>query len=84
MAHSEDTTAILTKNEPSNGTHLILRKGGDWSVIVRDDDAARSWDAMTGDHWFAGEGNDEPMSLHQHLKYVDTVYSLGDPLVVFA
>ncbi len=82
--HSEETTAVLTANEPPNGTKLIVQKGGDWVVVLRDDDAARSWDAYEGDRWFEGmDHNHEPMSLHQHVKDADAVYALGEKLAEF-
>jgi len=82
MAHSEAVTAVLTSNEPSDGTKLIYRDGSDWRVIFRDDNLAKS----TGfaDHWYdGGDDQAEPMSLHQHLKYADEVYALGDRLAAF-
>ncbi len=85
MSHSETVTAALTANEPLNGTKLIVEMGVDeWKVIVRDDDAAKGQGAEPGDHWFDGaEPSDEPMSLHQHIKYADAVYALGGKLADF-
>lgn len=83
-SHSPAVTAALTANEPPNGTKLVVEKGGDWVVVLRDDDAARSWDAYEGDRWFEGvDRNTEPMSLYQHLKYADAVYALGEKLADF-
>jgi hypothetical protein len=83
MPHSEAVTAVLTDHEPPDGTRLILEKSdGEYQVIVRDDDAARSWDAFEDDHWF-GDAREDPMALHQHLKYARAVYALGEQLAVF-
>lgn len=85
MEHSEDVTAVITANEPPSGTRLIVDTGdNEWKVIWRDDAEADRWydgDAR-GQHWFDDEDSD-PMGLHQHLKYADAVYALGEPLAVF-
>ncbi len=84
MPHSEQTTAALTANEPANGTVLVVEKGATWHAIVRDDESAKEWDAATGDHWFnAADSDEDPMSLHQHIKYADAVYALGEKLATF-
>lgn len=84
--HTEQTTAVLTANEPPNGTKLILdMPGGAWKVIVRDDAAAAAWDSFEGERWFAAEGElyGEPAVLHEHIKYADAVYALGEKLAEF-
>ncbi len=82
MSHSEATTAVLTANEPPNGTVLIVKEGEEYKVIVRDDKAAA--DAGYEDHWFEASGMDaEPDALHQFVKYADAVYALGDRLAEF-
>lgn len=87
MEHTEETTAVLTGNEPPNGTKLIVDVGMDgWKVIERDDAEAKLWgnDWDDDQHWFAsGDFTSDPMSLHQHIKYADAVYALGEPLAVF-
>lgn len=86
MEHSEQITAVITDNEPADGSKLVVDKGdGDWAVIWRDDAEADRWydgDAR-GQHWFDDEDQD-PMGLHQHIKYAKAVYVLGGPLAVFA
>ncbi len=85
--HSEATTAVLTANEPPNGTRLIVDNGDDeWKVIVRDDAEAKRWGNGPDDdqHWFDSRDMDsDPMDLHQHLKYAGAVYALGAKLAVF-
>ncbi len=85
MAHDETVTAVLTANEPPNGTRLILNKGDDeWVVIVRDDNEAQQWGEFDDQHWFyAHDMEHDPMSLHQFLKYADAVYALGEKLADF-
>jgi hypothetical protein len=83
MAHPESVTAVLTDNEPPNGTKLIIGNGSDWTIIQRDDKAAALRGVHPGDRWFEGDYDGDPMSLHEHLKYADAVYALGEPLAVF-
>lgn len=79
--HSRDVTAIITDNEPPNGTRLILDKGDEWIVIVRDDNEAQQWGNFDDQRWFdAAHMEDEPMELHQYLKYAEAVYTLGPKL----
>jgi hypothetical protein len=79
--HSREVTAIITANEPPNGARLILDKGDEWIVIVRDDAEAKSWGQEPDERWFnAAEMNDGPMELHQFLKYAEAVYALGNKL----
>ena len=88
MEHAPDATAIITANEPANGSKLIVDNGDDsgdrWKVIWRDDEGAKDWyDGDARDqHWWDDEDSD-PMALHQHVKYADAVYALGEPLAVF-
>lgn len=86
MEHPESVTAVLTANEPPNGARLVLDKGDEWKVIVRDDGEARAWGIPFGDdqHWFyADDFPHDPMALHQYLKYVKTVYAIGEKLADF-
>lgn len=85
MEHSTDVTAVITANEPPNGTKLIVISEDGGKVIWRDDEtAAASWGG--GDpykqRWF-DDHDEDPMSLHEHPKYADAVYALGEPLAVF-
>lgn len=82
MAHPESVTAVLADNEPPDGTKLVVQQDGTYRVIVRDDASARSWNSFEGDHWF-GDPQEDPMSLHQQVKYADAVYALGDKLAEF-
>jgi predicted lipoprotein with Yx(FWY)xxD motif len=85
MYHPESVTAVITANEPPNGSKLIVDKGdGDWTVIWRADEEADRWydGDPRGQHWFDDEDQD-PMALHQHIQYADAVYALGEPLAVF-
>ncbi len=87
MPHSEQTTAVLTANEPPNGTKLIVheRSGNDetWRVIVRDDDSAADWDQFPENRWFDGKTGGEPYSLREWLDNADAVYALGEKLAEF-
>jgi hypothetical protein len=79
--HSRDITAVITANEPANGTRLILDRGDEWIVIVRDDGEAQGWGQEPDERWFnAAAMNDGPMELHQYLKYAESVYALGNKL----
>ena len=85
MSHSVQTTAVLTAHEPANGTVLVLdRSQGDYRVIWRDDAAADVWydGEADGQVWF-NDPDEDPMVLHQHLKYADAVYALGEKLADF-
>lgn len=82
--HSPDVTAIITANEPPNGTRLVLDKEDEWIVIVRDDAEAAAHGYDDDQRWFdAAEIDDGPMALHQYLKYSDAVYALGAKLADF-
>ncbi|GGN39175.1 hypothetical protein FHR83_006775 [Actinoplanes campanulatus] len=85
MPHSEQATAVLTANEPKDGTVLLVRSGDEWKVIERDDALSRDYDPQ--DHWFdvttEAIGDSDPMALHQHVKYADAVYALGEKLAEF-
>ncbi len=84
MPHPESKTAVLTDNEPLDGTKLVVQQDDEWKVIWRDDAEADSWydgDAR-GQHWWDDEDSD-PMGLHQHIKYADAVYALGEKLAQF-
>jgi hypothetical protein len=86
MAHSEKVTAVVTDNEPPDGSKLVIISEDGGKVIWRDDaTAADSWGP--GDphkqRWFE-DHDEDPMSLHEHLKYADAVYALGEPLAVFS
>jgi hypothetical protein len=85
MPHPESVTAVITDNEPSNGTILFVRSGSEWTVIERDDDVSRDYEP--GEHWYVVTseviGDADPMALHEHIKYADAVYALGEPLAVF-
>lgn len=84
--HSRDVTAVITAHEPPNGTRLIVDKGDEWIVIVRDDGEAKEWgiDADDDQHWFdAAEMDSDPMELHQYLKCAEAVYALGKKLAEF-
>jgi hypothetical protein len=91
MPHSEQTTAVLTANEPPNGTVLIARypEGSSmhpYRVIWRDDDAqaeAYGYDDPYKQRWLE-DPDDEPMALHEYLKYADAVYALGEKLAEFS
>lgn len=83
MEHSRDVTATL--KEPKDGTYLVLDRGDEWIVIVRDDDAARGWGQHPDERWFnAAQMDDGPMELHQYLKYAEAVYEIGKGIAVFA
>lgn len=83
--HSEQTTlALVGGSEPGDGTRLVVEAssgagGTEWKVIFRDDAEARRWDSHEDDHWF-DRFNDEPMGLHQHLRYARAVYRLGEQI----
>ena len=84
--HSREVTAVLA--EPEDGARLVIYSESgfhEWEVIWRDDDAASDWydgDAR-GQHWFRANDED-PMELHQYLKYADVVYALGAEVARFA
>jgi hypothetical protein len=84
--HSRDVTAVLTANEPPNGTILFVRTASAWTVIERDDDVSRDYEP--GEHWYVvtdeAIGDADPMSLHEHVKYADAVYALGEKLAEFS
>ena len=85
MAHSEQTTAALTANEPADGTILFVRAASAWTVIERDDAISRDYEP--GEHWYVvtdeAIGDADPMSLHEHIKDADAVYALGEKLAEF-
>ena len=72
------------ETEPANGTTLVIEKSTgsgelEWEVIWRDDVEARGWHGpgdIGGQHWFRAHDED-PMELHQYLKYADAVHNLG-------
>lgn len=79
--HPESVTAVLTDNEPPNGTKLILHEGWDsWRVIVR---LTGATSANGQEDWHDGATDEDPRSLHDWLKYADAVYALGEQLAVF-
>jgi hypothetical protein len=79
--HSPETTALLV--EPDDGAKLVIDLGdGEWRTIWRDDHAARGRGGLEDERWFDDYRND-PMSLHEHVKYAVTVYALGPVLVNF-
>lgn len=81
MEHSRETTALLT--EPNDGEKLVIDLGdGEWRTIWRDDAAAKSRGALDGERWFDDYRND-PMSLHEHIKYAVTVHTLGPVVANF-
>lgn len=83
MSHPESVTAVLTANEPADGTVLILHEGGDdWRTIVRLDEVT----ANNGqkEHWYDGADQDEdPRALYDWVKDATTVYALGEKLAAF-
>lgn len=84
MEHPESVTAVITDNEPPNGTKLVV-VGEESKVIWRDDAAgiqAYGKDDPYKQRWL-DDHDEDPMSLHEHLKYADAVYALGEPLAVF-
>jgi hypothetical protein len=82
MEHTRETTSAVFETEPADGSTLVLKKSAlgepEWEVIWRDDAEARRWHdgAPDGQHWFRASDED-PMELHQYLKYADEVYNLG-------
>lgn len=85
MMHSEKVTAVLTDNEPPDGTKLVVIGERESKVIWRDDAEAKlSWgaDDPYGQHWFE-DHDEDPMALHEHVKYADAVYALGEKLAQF-
>ncbi len=61
-----------------------MERDGVFKVIERDDTAARRQEAQPGDHWFDVYTDcEDPMSLHEHLRYADAVYALGEKLAEF-
>jgi hypothetical protein len=80
VEHPESVTAILTANEPKDGTILFVRTASAWTVIERDD--AVSGDYEPGEHWYVVTdeviGDADPMSLHEHIKFADAVYAIGE------
>lgn len=84
MAHSEQTTAVVTANEPPDGSVLIIKDGDGFRIIERDDTVAAERSANPNERWFdCADGLADPMPLYQHLKYADTVYALGEKLAEF-
>lgn len=85
MEHSETLTAALMNPEPPNGTILFVRSGSAWTVIERDDDVSRDYEPC--EHWYVvtdeSIGDADPMSLHEHIKFADAVYALGEKLTGF-
>ncbi len=76
--HSRDVTAVITDNEPPDGTHLVVQKWtGYMTVIWREDRNGRGTD-----RWFESH-DDDPMSLHEHIKNAMAVYALGSKLADF-
>jgi hypothetical protein len=89
MEHTRETTSAAFKTEPADGTTLVLKKTTyygepEWEVIWRDDkQAARTWDDdARGQHWFR-VADEDPMELHQYLKYADAVFALGEEVARF-
>lgn len=84
MEHTRETTSAIFETEPADGSTLIIEKSNDsglpeWEVIWRDDAEARRWyesGDIGGQHWFSAHDED-PMELHQYLKYADAVHNLG-------
>lgn len=84
MENPRDVTAVITANEPPDGTRLIIDKGDEWIVIVRDDNEAQQWGNFDDQRWFdAADMDQEPMELHQYLKYAEAVHALGEKLAEF-
>jgi hypothetical protein len=86
MPHPEHVTAIITDNEPPNGTRLVVIGERESKVIWRDDDAqAEVWgkDDPHKQRWL-DDHEGEPMALREHIKYADAVYALGEPLATFS
>lgn len=82
MEHDRKVTSAL--KEPADGTHLVLDRGDEWIVIVRDDGEARGWGQHPDERWFdAAQRDDGPMELHQYLKYAEAVYEIGKTVAVF-
>jgi hypothetical protein len=83
MEHGREVTETL--REPADGTYLVLDRGDDWRVIVRDDaEAASSWRQQPDERWFYADSMDDgPMELHQYLKYAEAVYEIGKAIAVF-
>jgi hypothetical protein len=83
MPHPESVTAVLTENEPANGTKLVVSSAGEFRVIGRVDAAATKNGGHPDDRWFDLGDDTDGMSLHQYLKYADAVYALGEKLAEF-
>ncbi|MEU4558448.1 hypothetical protein AB0F72_08660 [Actinoplanes sp. NPDC023936] len=89
-SHPESVTAVLTASEPPNGTVLVVQYDQDGSmppykVIWRDDDAQTEAYGPADkfkQRWLE-DPDDEPMALHEYLKYATAVYALGEKLVEF-
>ncbi len=85
MPHSETVTAVLTANEPADGTKLVVERDGVFRVIDRDDAAAKRMGAHPDDRWFDVYTDcEDPMSLHEQIKYADAVYALGEKLAALS
>lgn len=86
MEHTRETTSAAFKVEPPAGSRLVVYSGAnEWEVIWRDDKFADEWyhgEAPEGDHWFR-DADEDPMELHQYLKYADVVYALGEEIARF-
>lgn len=85
MEHPESVTAAVTDNEPPNGTKLVVISEDGGKVIWRDDAAgveAYGPNDPYKQRWLEGHDED-PMALHEYLKYADAVYALSEPLAVF-
>lgn len=79
--HSREVTAVLA--EPEDGTRLVVVGERESKVIWRDDAAARASSVyVSGEHWF-DDPDDDPMELHEHVKYADVVYQLGPVVANF-
>ncbi|BAL87229.1 hypothetical protein AMIS_20090 [Actinoplanes missouriensis 431] len=86
MPHSEQTTAVLTANEPPNGTVLVVENGDTARVIKRDDGLAYAcYRSEPGGHvWFnLADSDGDPLTLHNHIQYATAVYALGEKLAEF-
>lgn len=85
MEHTRETTSAIFDTEPADGSTLVIRKSAlgepNWEVIWRNDTEARAWydGDPDGQHWFR-DSDEDPMELHQYLKYADVVYNLGSEI----
>lgn len=85
MEHPKTVTAVLTDNEPPNGSKVVVISEDGGKVIWRDDSAgvqSYGQDDPYKQRWLE-DHDEDPMALHEHIKYADAVYALGEPLAVF-